>query len=145
MNFVFKNEELCPKTRNVVFKMMTFAVALDYKKGNQAHNVLVLLLAPLALRLLAYIGFRWHTRSRGSKLADVALVDMMKSVDQPAPVDLTELLEESESDEEEFKPNVQGLVLLDEDEEDSKGEQEYVHEGVPLEGLSLGSAHAPQP
>jgi hypothetical protein len=85
--------------------------------------VTVLLLAPLVMRLLAYIGFRWHTRSRGSKLADVALVDMMKSIDQPAPVDLIELLEGSESDEEEFKTHVPGLVLLEEEEDEE--EEEY--------------------
>ena len=140
----------CPLPGDVVLS------ALDYKKDAKMHNGLVLLLAPLLLRLLAYIAFRLNTQGRSGRsgrlsLADGAAVESMKdATEQVAPVDVTELLAESDSDEEPAgfnptsPPGLAGAVLLEEEEEEESDEEEEEEED-DMQAEELPSEGIPEP
>jgi hypothetical protein len=116
------------------------------------HNGLVLLLAPLLLRLLAYIAFRLNTQGRSGRsgrlsLADGAAVESMKdATEQVAPVDVTELLAESDSDEEPTSPpGLAGAVLLEEEEEEEESDEEEEEDDLQAEELPSEGIPESQP
>lgn len=102
---------------------------VDYSQDNRMHNLLVLLLAPLVMRLVACIAFQVRTTS-GSVSGGHASTDSptTSGSEHLPPVDTAQLLANSDSDDEEFMPNQKSgmgqLLCLEEEEEESEEEGE---------------------